>query len=320
MSPESVWWIAFNGFVVGMLALDLGVFHRHAHEVKVREALGWTGVWISLALLFNLGLFLGWVGDYAPAERREVALTFLTGYLIEYSLSVDNVFVFALLFGYFHVPPKYQHRVLFWGVLGAVVLRAILIFAGIALIREFHWVIYVFGAILIFSGYKMWHNHEVKIEPEKNPVLRLVRRLFPVATGEHGQKFFVRENGVLAVTPLFVVLLFVEWSDLIFAIDSIPAIFAITEDPFLVYTSNVMAILGLRSLYFALAGVMQKFHLLHYGLSVLLIFIGTKMLLVDVYKLPTTISLAVIAAILTVSVVASLAWPKQAAPSVRSPV
>jgi tellurite resistance protein TerC len=313
MSPESVWWIAFNGFVVGMLALDLGVFHRHAHEVKVREALGWTGVWISLALLFNLGLFLGWVGDYAPAERREVALTFLTGYLIEYSLSVDNVFVFALLFGYFHVPPKYQHRVLFWGVLGAVVLRAILIFAGIALIREFHWVIYVFGAILIFSGYKMWHNHEVKIEPEKNPVLRLVRRLFPVATGEHGQKFFVRENGVLAVTPLFVVLLFVEWSDLIFAIDSIPAIFAITEDPFLVYTSNVMAILGLRSLYFALAGVMQKFHLLHYGLSVLLIFIGTKMLLVDVYKLPTTISLAVIAAILTVSVVASLAWPKQAA-------
>jgi tellurite resistance protein TerC len=311
MTPESVWWIAFNGFVLVMLALDLGVFHRHAHEVKVREALGWTGVWVSLALLFNLGLYLGWVGSYAPDRRGTVALEFLTGYLIEYSLSVDNVFVFALLFGYFHVPPKYQHRVLFWGVLGAVVMRGAMIFAGIALIKNFHWVIYLFGAILVISGIKMWSSHGVKIEPEKNPVIRLVRRLFPVASGDHGQKFFVRENGVRAVTPLFVVLVFVEWSDLVFAIDSIPAIFAITSDPFIVYTSNVMAILGLRSLYFALAGVMQKFHRLHYGLSVLLIFIGVKMWLTDFYKLPTVVSLGVIATILSVSVIASLLWPKR---------
>ncbi len=311
MNPETLWWILFNGFVLVMLALDLGVFHREAHEVKMREALTWTGVWISLALLFNLGLYRGWVGAYPPAERPEVALAFLTGYLIEYSLSVDNVFVFALLFGYFHVPPKYQHRVLFWGILGAVLMRGALIFAGIALIRNFHWVIYVFGAILVLSGIKMWKSHGVKLEPEKNPVLRLVRRLFPVAGGDHGQKFFVRENGVRAVTPLFVVLVFVEWSDLLFAIDSIPAILAITEDPFLVYTSNVMAILGLRSLYFALAGVLQMFHLLHYGLSALLVFIGVKMWLVDVYELPTALSLAIVAAILAVSVVASLVSPRR---------
>lgn len=309
MSPETTWWILFNSFVVAMLAIDLGIFHRHAHEVKVREALTWTAVWVALAMIFDLGLYLGWFGNYAPEVRGRVAMEFFAGYLIEYSLSVDNVFVFALLFGYFHVPRRYQHRVLFWGVLGAVAMRGALILAGIALIRHFHWVIYIFGAILIVSGFKMWNSHGVQLEPEKNPIIRLVRRLFPVARGDHGQKFFVRENGMRAVTPLFVVLVFVEWSDLIFAVDSIPAIFAITSDPFIVYTSNVMAILGLRSLYFALAGVMQKFHLLHYGLSALLVFIGLKMWLSDFYKLSTGASLGVIATILVVSVVASLIWP-----------
>jgi tellurite resistance protein TerC len=319
MSPETTWWIAFVVFVLAMLALDLGVFHRHAHEVSMREALGWSGVWITIALVFNLGIYLGWIGAYTAPERPQAALEFLTGYLIEYSLSVDNVFVFALLFRYFHVPAIHQHRVLFWGILGALVMRALLIFAGIALIRNFHWIIYVFGGILIVSGIKMWRSSEVKLEPEKNPVIRLVRRIFPVATGDHGQHFFARENGALAVTPLFIVLVFVEWSDVVFAVDSIPAILAVTADPFIVFTSNVMAMLGLRSLYFAVAQIMQKFHLLHYGLSVLLVFIGTKMIVADWYKIPIGISLAVIATILAGSVLASLCWPKSE-PAPETPV
>jgi tellurite resistance protein TerC len=302
-----IWWIGFNVFVLAMLALDLGVFHRKAHEVRVREALTWTGVWVGLAMIFNLGLYLGWWGGYAAGDARHTAaLTFLTGYVIEKSLSVDNVFVFALLFGYFHIPPIYQHRVLFWGILGALVMRAILIFAGVALLTTFHWVIYIFGIILIASGIKMWLAKDKKLEPGKNPVLKLVRRIFPVANEDHGPKFFVRQNGKLLVTPLFVVLVFVEWSDLVFAVDSIPAILAVTTDPFIVYTSNVFAILGLRSLYFALAGIMGMFHYLHYGLSAILIFVGGKMLLVDLYKIPTGVSLGVVAAILAISVIASL--------------
>ncbi len=306
MTIEATWWILFNVFVLAMLALDLGVFHRKAHEVRMREALTWSAVWISLALLFNLGILLGWVGPYTAETRDRAALEFLTGYLIEKSLSVDNVFVFALLFSYFHIPAKYQHRVLFWGILGALVMRAILIFAGVALLTKFHWLIYVFGALLIISGIKMWMAHGQQMDPERNPVLKLIRRLLPVASGEHGQHFFVKEAGRWAVTPLFVVLVFVEWSDLIFAVDSIPAILAISQDPFIVYTSNVMAILGLRALYFALAGVMQRFHLLHFGLSAILIFVGAKMMLADIYKIPTPVSLGVVATILFISVVASL--------------
>lgn len=306
---EMIWWIGFNLFVLAMLALDLGVFHRKAHEVHMKEALTWSGVWISLAMLFNLGLYLGWWGGYAPGEARShAALTFLTGYVIEKALSVDNIFVMVLLFSYFHVSPQYQHRILFWGILGALLMRAALIFAGVALITSFHWVIYIFGAILIFSGIKMWFAKDTKIEPEKNPMLKLVRRIFPVTHEPHGSKFFVRVNGRAAVTPLFVVLVFVEWTDLIFAVDSIPAVLAVTTDPFIVYTSNVFAILGLRSLYFALAGIMQKFHYLHYGLSAILVFVGTKMLIADIYKMPVLVSLGVIAAILVISVILSLRY------------
>lgn len=306
------WWISFNLFVLAMLALDLGVFHRKAHVVRMREALTWSGVWISLALLFNLGLYLGWWGGYAPAHRGEVALQFLTGYLIEKSLSVDNVFVFALLFRYFRVQPEYQHRILFWGILGALMMRAMLIFAGVALMHRFEWIVYVFGAVLIFSGIKMWRTHDTKIEPEKNPVLKLVRRIFPVTSENHGQRFIVRHAGKWAVTPFFVVLVFVEWSDLVFALDSIPAILALTDDAFIVYTSNVFAILGLRALYFALAGILNRFHLLHYGLSAILIFVGIKMLIVDWVKIPIFVSLGVIAVILAVSVVLSLLRPRKA--------
>jgi tellurite resistance protein TerC len=316
MTPETFWWVVFALFVLAMLALDLGVFHRKAHAVRLPEALAWTGVWVSLALLFNLGIYLGWIGPYAGGEaRQEAALEFLTGYVIEVSLSVDNVFVFALLFSYFGVPANYRHRVLFWGILGALVMRAAMIFAGIALLQSFHFVLYIFSLILIFGGIKMWRSHGIKVDPQTNPVLRLVRRIFPVAQGNHGPHFFTREKGGLAVTPLFVVLLLVEWTDLIFAIDSIPAVLAVTQDPFIVFTSNVMAILGLRSLYFALAGVMERFHALHYGLAAILIFVGTKMLLADVYKIPTVVALGVVAGILALSVTLSLLWPPPRKPA-----
>lgn len=303
------WWLGFHGFVLAMLALDLGVFHRHSHEVKVREALTWTGIWIGLALLFNLGIYQGWVGVYEEAVRGRVALEFLTGYLLEKSLSVDNVFVFALLFSYFAVPPKYQHRVLFWGILGALVMRAILIFAGIALIKNFHWVLYIMGAILIVSGVKMFLHKGDAPDLEGNRVLKFIRSRLPVGPEFEGDKFFTRVGGKRAITPLMVVLIFIEWSDLVFAVDSIPAVLAVTEDPFLVYTSNVFAILGLRSLYFALAGILPLFRYLHYGLSAILIFIGAKMLLIDVYKIPILISLGLVVLILAGSVAASLWGP-----------
>jgi tellurite resistance protein TerC len=310
MTIELLWWACFGAFVLAMLALDLGVFHRKAHELKMREALAWSGTWVGLSLLLNLGIYVGWIGAYAGvAARQQAALDFLTSYVIEYSLSVDNVFVFAVMFSYFAVPPVFQHKVLFWGILGALVMRAAMIFAGIALLHAFHWVIYLFGAILIFGGVKLWRNEEVEIEPQKNPVVRLVRRFMPVARGDHGQRFFIRENGALAATPLFVVLVLVEWTDLVFAVDSIPAVLAVTSDPFIVFTSNVMAILGLRSLYFALARIMQRFHLLHYGLATILVFIGAKMLAADFYKVPTVVALGVIASILAVSVIVSLLRP-----------
>jgi tellurite resistance protein TerC len=301
---SQVWmWVAFNVFVLVMLAIDLGVLHRHAHEVKLKEALAWSGVWIALALLFALGLY-SWYGP-------QPALEFLTGYIIEKSLSVDNIFVFILLFSYFRVPALYQHKVLFWGILGALVMRAIFIFAGIALLQRLHWVIYIFGALLIYTGIKMVTEKDKEIHPDKNPVLRLFRRLMPVTENYHADHFFVKQAGHYAATPLFVVLLVVETTDVIFAVDSIPAILGITVNPFIVYTSNVFAILGLRALYFALAGVMQLFHYLHYGLSAILVFVGAKMLLADVYKLPVAVALGVIAGILLIAVIASLMRPPQ---------
>ncbi|HKV07620.1 MAG TPA: TerC family protein [Thermoanaerobaculia bacterium] len=299
MSDTSLWlWAGFNLFVLAMLALDLRVFHRKSHEVSLKEATAWSVVWVGLALLFNLGIY--WFRGSEPA------IQFFTGYLIEKSLSVDNIFVFALLFGYFAVPPAYQHRVLFWGILGALVMRAGFILAGAALLAKFHWIIYVFGAFLIVTGVKMAIFRNAEMHPEKNPVLKLVRRLIPVTREYREDRFFVREAGRWAATPLFLVLVLVETTDLVFAVDSIPAIFAVTDDPFIVYTSNVFAILGLRSLYFVLAGVMQKFSYLKLGLSAVLVFVGVKMTLVDFYKIPSSVSLGIIAAILTTSIVASL--------------
>jgi len=296
-------WVAFNVFVLVMLAVDLGVVHRRAHEVTLREALVWSGIWITLALLFALGVY-SWYGP-------QPALEFLTGYLIEKSLSVDNIFVFVLLFSYFKVPARYQHTVLFWGILGALVMRAIFIFAGIALLQRLHWLIYVFGALLILTGIKMATEKDKEIHPDKNPVLKLFRRLVAVTEDYHAGRFFIKQAGQYAATPLFIVLLVVETTDVIFAVDSIPAILGITMDPFLVYTSNVFAILGLRALYFALAGVMRLFHYLHYGLSAILVFVGAKMLLADVYKLPVGVALGGIAGILLIAVIASVIRPHQ---------
>lgn len=309
MFEGTVWlWVGFNVFVLALLALDLGVFHRNAHAVSVREATVWSVIWISLALVFNAGIYLFW-DVLAPASgysNGEAAVAFLTGYLIEKSLSIDNIFVFALLFTYFAVPAALQHRVLFWGILGALVMRGALIVAGAALLKEFHWIIYLFGSFLILTGIKMALHREQEIHPEQNPLVRLFRRLMPVTQGYVGDKFFVRQAGVLMATPLFLVLLMVESTDLVFAVDSIPAIFAVTNDPFIVYTSNVFAILGLRSLYFMLAGAMGKFHYLRPALAVVLVFVGVKMVMVDLYKIPVAVSLSVIASILAVAILASL--------------
>ncbi|GAB4195471.1 MAG: TerC family protein [Roseiflexaceae bacterium] len=306
----SIWlWVGFNAFVLAMLALDLGVFHRHAHVVSIKEASIWSVVWISLALVFNALIFLFWnqIRPGSGYTNNEAGLAFLTGYLIEKSLSVDNIFVFVLIFTTFAVPAAYQHRVLFWGIIGALLMRGIMIAVGATLIKEFHWIIYIFGAFLIFTGIRMAFHKNEEIHPENNPVIKLFRRFFPVTENYEKDHFFVRRAGVLMATPLFLVLIMVETTDLIFAVDSIPAIFAVTQDPFLVYTSNVFAILGLRSLYFVLAGVVHKFHYLKLGLSVVLSFVGVKMLLTDTaYKIPTGISLGVVAAVLTVAVVASI--------------
>jgi tellurite resistance protein TerC len=304
MSDRLLLWIVFNVFVLGMLALDLGVFHRKAHAVSLKEALVWCCVWVSLALTFNAGIYI-WSGP-------EKALEFLTGYLIEYSLSVDNVFVFVIIFSYFAVPAAYQHRVLFWGILGALVMRAIFIVLGAALLTAFHWMIYVFGGFLIITGIKLLLTGDHKLEPEKNPAVRLVRRVLRVTPEYHGQRFFLRNNGQLWVTPLFLVLVVIESTDVIFAMDSIPAIFGITLDPFIVYTSNVFAILGLRALYFLLAGIMDMFRYLKVGLSFVLCFVGAKMMIVDFYKIPIGLSLGVVAGILGVAVVASLLGPPKA--------
>ena len=319
---DRVWmWVGFNIFILALLAVDLGVFHRKAHEVRVREAAIWSAVWVLLSLSFNFGIY--------RVLGAQPALEFLTGYLIEKALSVDNIFVFVLIFAYFRVPAKYQHRVLFWGIIGALLMRGGMIAAGAYLVHRFHWVIYVFGGFLVFTGFRMAFHDEQDIEPEANPVLRLLRRFLPIAQKYHGQKFFVREPWGRGqqlrtiATPLFVVLVLVETTDLIFAVDSIPAIFAVTRDPFIVYTSNVFAILGLRAMYFLLANVIHKFHYLKVGLAVVLVFVGLKMLISGVYDIPIVLSLGFVALVLAAAVTLSLLFPKELeelSPVARSPL
>jgi len=302
MSHQILLWVGFNIFVLILLALDLGVFHRGARVIKVKEALWWSAVWIVVALLFNVVVYF-WRG-------ADIALQFLTGYLIERSLSVDNLFVFLLIFNYFRVPSHYQYKVLFWGILGALIMRAFFIATGIALINMFHWVIYVFGAFLIIIAVRMAFEKEKEIHPEKNPVLRLFRRFMPVTEDYVAGKFFTRKNKKSFATPLFVVLLVIETTDVIFAVDSIPAILAITTDPFIVYTSNVFAILGLRALYFALAGAMELFHFLNMGLAIILAFVGVKMLLSKFYEIPVSVALGVVILTLVITIVASIMFPQ----------
>lgn len=299
-------WIGFTLFVIGMLVVDLGVFHRRAHIVGSREALVWSLVWVSLALAFNAGVWR-WFGP-------EPGMEFLTGYLIEKALSVDNIFVFLVIFTYFAVPAEYQHRVLFWGILGAIVSRVLFILAGAALLQAVHWVIYAFGGLLVITGIRLLRASDHGVHPERNPALALARRLLPVTPGYQGQRFLVRLDGRLFATPLLLVLIVIEATDIVFAIDSIPAIFAVTDDPFIVYTSNIFAILGLRALFFLLAGVMRRFHYLKVGLGLVLVFVGGKMLASDLYKIPTAISLGVVAVLLAGAIVASLAI----APSARA--
>jgi tellurite resistance protein TerC len=298
METQTLEWVAFNVLVLSLLALDLVVFHRRPHALGMKEALGWVALWVSLAVGFGVLVYY-WKGP-------DAALQFATGYLIEESLSVDNMFVFLMIFSYFAVPKVYQHRVLFWGILGALVMRAVMIFAGVALINRFHWVLYIFGAFLIFTGFKMAYQKDKEIHPEANPVLRLVRRLLPVTQRYDGGRFVVKNGGRYELTPLFVVLVMIETTDLVFALDSIPAVLAISRDPFIVYTSNVFAILGLRALFFAVAGAMELFHYLNYGLAAILVFIGIKMLVAEFFPIPVGTALGVVGGILLTSVGASL--------------
>lgn len=297
-------WIVFGVLIVGMLFLDLGVVNRTARVIRLREAALWSAGWIVLALAFG-GLVYFWKGS-------EKALEFLTGYVIEESLSVDNLFVFLVLFSYFQVPRRYEHKVLFWGILGVLVTRGLFITAGVMLIQLFHWILYLFGIILIVTAVKLAREKDEKIEPEKNPALRLFRRVIPMTEGYEGSNFFVKKTGRIFATPLFFVLVVIESTDIVFAFDSVPAILGVTHDPFIVYTSNIFAILGLRSIFFLLAGIMGFFHHLHYGLALVLGFVGVKMLLADVCPIPVGIALAVIGIILLLSILTSLIWPRKA--------
>jgi len=296
-------WLVFAVAVLGMLALDLGVFHRRAHAIGFREALAWSVAWFTLAVVFA-GIVYHWRGP-------DQGFAFFAGYLIEWSLSADNVFVFLLIFSYFRVPAQYQHRVLFWGIVGAVLMRAILVTVGVVLINKVHAIVYIFGAFLIVTGIRMAFAGDVEIHPEKNPVLKLVRRMIPISKRYHGGRFFLRRMGKTIATPLLVVLTVVESTDVVFAVDSVPAVLAITRDPFIVYTSNVFAILGLRALYFVLAGFMEMFHYLKYGLSLILVFVGAKMVMSDLVEIPTSVALGVVATILLVSAVVSLFAPPE---------
>jgi tellurite resistance protein TerC len=322
------WWLygAFTAFVLFLLFLDLGVFHRKAHVVSIREATAWSAVWIALALLFNYGFYqyalwkfpqdlrlIALPGFDAVAAAKQVGLEFLTGYVVEKSLAVDNIFVFVVVFSYFGVPALYQHRVLFYGILGALIFRAFFIAIG-SVLMQYHAVVIIFGVFLLVTGIKMLWMPETKIDPDKNPLIRLFRRIVPVTKEHHGERFFVRENGVLHATPIFIALLFLELTDIVFAVDSVPAIFALTREPLIVFTSNIFAILGLRSMYFMLASAIDKFHLLKYGLAIVLIFVGLKMVwLNSLYdgKFPISLSLGIILGIVAVSVILSLAFPKR---------
>jgi len=298
----SFWfYVAFTAFVLAMLAIDLGIFHRKAHVVRAKEAGAWVAVWMTLALIFTLTLLV-WKG-------AESALLFATGYLIEQSLSIDNIFVIVMIFSYFRIPGKYQHRVLFWGIIGALLMRGLFIGMGALLIKRFGWIIYVFGAFLIFTGVKMALRQDEGFDAEQNVMMRTARRFLRVTREYHGQRFFTIQDGRRYATPLFLVLLLIEFTDLVFAVDSIPAIFAVTTNPFLVYTSNVFAILGLRSMYFLLAGIVHQFAYLKYGLALILVFVGFKMVLVDMVRIPIFVSLGVIAVTLTLSIIASLFYP-----------
>lgn len=312
LSFTSLVWIGFFLLIIAVVTLDLGVFHRKAHVVSLPESIGWTCVWVSMALAFNVVIYYlyelnpaGWDMDTEQLTGAEAALSFFTGYLVEKSLSIDNIFVIAMVFVHFQVPKEQQHRVLFWGILGAVVLRGIMIFGGVAIIERFEWTVYILGLLLLGSAASMLVSHHDNIAPQDNVFIRFIQRYYPVTTEFHGSHFFVTQNGVRAATPLFLALILVETSDIMFAIDSIPAIFAITQDPFLIFTSNVFAILGLRSLYFLLAGLMDKFRHLKTSLAFLLAFIGVKMILVHHYPIPSMVSLAVIGGILFVGIFAS---------------
>ena len=300
-------WTLFIVGVLAMLALDLGVFKREAHAIKFKEAAAWCIAWSTLAFLFMAVVY--------HTRGPDAGIKFLSGYLVEWSLSVDNLFVFLLIFTYFHVEAQFQHRVLFWGIIGAVVTRGLLIVAGVVLMQKVHWIVYLFGLFLLFTGIRMLFAGEDSVHPEKNPILRLVRKVFPVAERHHGKDFFVRIGGRRMVTPLFIVLIVIETSDIVFAVDSVPAVLSITSDPFIVFTSNMFAILGLRSMYFALAGVMTLFHYIKYGLAGILAFVGAKMLLSSYYEIPPVVTLGVIAAILSVAVIASLLWPPKKKPT-----
>lgn len=306
MDHSFLLWSIFNVFIIAMLIVDLVVLHKEDEPVSIKEALYWTGIWIVLALIFGIGVYY-YMGS-------QTALDYYTGYLIEKSLSVDNIFVFLLVFTYFKVPDEFQHKVLFWGIFGALVMRLIFIFTGVALIERFHWIIYVFGGFLVFTGIKLAMEKDKEVHPERNPILKLVRRFFPTTKSYHGSKFFIRKMGRLIATPLFIVLVVIETTDLVFALDSIPAILAITRDEFIIYSSNAFAILGLRALYFAVSGIMRLFHYLHYGLSLILVFVGIKMLLSDFYHIPTPYALAVIGGALVLSIIASILYPKEEDP------
>jgi tellurite resistance protein TerC len=304
MIETNIWfWLGFVGFVLAMLSLDLGVFHRTPHEVRPKEAAIWTGVWVALAMLFAAGLF--------AIYGHRVGLTFLTGYVIEESLSVDNIFVIVLIFDYFRVPRICQHRVLFYGILGALVMRGLFIGLGAVLIARFHWILYIFGAMLVITGVRMAFRGDEEFNGEENAVVRVVRRFMPISQDYQGKHFFTMEAGQRVATPLLLVLVLVEFTDLIFAIDSIPAIFGVTQDPFIVFTSNIFAILGLRSLYFLLAAVVDRFYLLKYGLALILTFVGVKMLGEHFFEIEIVLSLAIILGILAAAIVASMIWPRR---------
>ena len=301
MEIPVLYWIIFNVFIFLMLFLDLGVFHKQEHEVKMKEAFTWTLVWVAAALIFNVLVYF-YLGE-------KPAIEFFTGYLIEKSLSMDNIFVFVVIFEYFKIPMIHQHRVLFFGILGAVVFRALFIFTGVTLVSKFHWLLYVFGAFLVFTGIKLSFSSEKEADFENSLVARFTKKIIPMTNTLHGSKFFIIENGKRLATPLFLALLIIEASDILFALDSIPAIMAITLDPFIIYTSNIFAILGLRSLYFVLKNLVDRFHYLKYGLSLILVFVGVKMLMIDIYKIPTLYSLLFIASMLTLPILASFYFP-----------